>query len=93
MTGEESSEISLLESVLNRYLSSKAKGADSSGAYRQTAETALTQWQEWLQEQDYDRVNDLGDQEKGATIMRRYAQCLRQRVQENDIAPSTARTY
>ena len=93
MTGEESSDRSPLESVLNRYLTSKAKGADSSGAYRQTAETALMQWQEWLQEQDYDCVNDLGDQEKGATIMRRYAQCLRQRVQENDIAPSTARTY
>ena len=82
-----------LAAAIDRYLQSKSKGTDGSGAYRQTAETALTQWHEWLREQDCDRLDDLGDREIGATIMRRYAQRLGQRVRRGDIAPSTAWTY
>ena len=37
-----------LAAAIDRYLQSK--GTDRSGAYRQTSETALTQWHEWLQE-------------------------------------------
>lgn len=93
MTTEETSGDADPIEVVERYLASKSKGTDDSGAYRQTAETALTQWYEWLQGRNCDRLADLDDQTRGTTLMRRYAQRLGRRVRGGDVAPSTARTY
>ena len=81
-----------VEAAIERYIRSKSKSHDS-GYYRSTAATVLTQWVEWLQNHGYADFELLGDEQKGPTIMRRYAQRLDQRVTAGGIQASSAKTY
>jgi integrase len=79
-----------LDDAIARYLRSKSKGGPDSGTYHHSARTALNRWREWLEPTD---VEALAETDAGASVMRRYAQSLTERVGDDELAASSAQTY
>lgn len=84
MTADDSTQFSR---TVERYL----RSSGDSTQYRDTAETVLTQFAEWLRRRDLDAFESF--ERDGERIVRRYADRLNQRVEADGIAASTAQMY
>jgi integrase len=78
-----------IETALAGFVRSKQKGTDS-GNYQRNARRVITEWIDWLTErtpavETFDQLD--------VTHMRQYARQLKERVDEGDLAGSTATTY
>ena len=78
-----------IEDALDAFVRSKQKGADS-GNYQRNARRVIEEWITWLSSHE-DSVNSFDQLQ--VTHMRQYARCLKERVDEGDLAGSTATTY
>lgn len=79
----------LIESALEAFVRSKQKGPDS-GNYQRNARRVIREWIEWLAAHEdsvatFDRLQ--------ISHMRQYARHLKERVDNGDLAGSTANTY
>ena len=78
-----------IENALDVFVRSKQKGTDS-GNYQRNARRVITEWIGWLSNQE-EAVTSFGQLE--VSHMRQYARHLKERVDEGELAGSTANTY
>jgi hypothetical protein len=78
-----------IEDALEAFVCSKQKGTDS-GNYQRNARSVIEEWISWLADREdpiesFDRLQ--------VSHMRQYARELKERVDRDEIAGSTANTY
>jgi integrase len=78
-----------IEDVLNAFVRSKQKGTDS-GNYQRNARRAIEEWINWLADRE-DPIESFDQLQ--VSQMRQYARHLKERVDRDEIAGSTANTY
>jgi integrase len=81
--------ITTIEDALEAFVRSKQKGTDS-GNYQRNARSVIEEWMAWLADREesiesFDRLQ--------VSHMRQYARYLKERVDRDEIAGSTANTY
>ena len=81
--------ITTIEDALDAFVRSKQKGTDS-GNYQRNARSAIEEWITWLA--DREEPIETFDQLQ-VSHMRQYARQLKERVDRDEIAGSTANTY
>jgi integrase len=78
-----------IENALEAFVRSKQKGTDS-GNYQRNARRVIREWMTWLA----DREEPIGSFEQlQVSHMRQYARHLKERVDRDELAGSTANTY
>lgn len=80
--------MSEFSAAIDRYVRSR-----DAGAYRRTARSVLARFEEWASARGDADFDVLGDDARGTTVMRRYAQRLARRVDAGAISASSAETY
>jgi integrase len=78
-----------IENALEAFVRSKQKGTDS-GNYQRNAQSAITEWMTWLADRE-DSIESF--EQLQVSHMRQYARHLKERVDRDEIAGSTATTY
>ena len=78
-----------IEDALDAFVRSKQKGTDS-GNYQRNARRAIKEWIDWLADCE-DSIETFDQLE--VSHMRQYARHLKERVDRDELAGSTANTY
>ena len=78
-----------IEDALDAFVRSKQKGTDS-GNYQRNARRAIEEWVDWLADRE-DSIKKFDQLQ--VSHMRQYARHLKERVDRDELAGSTANTY